>query len=720
MKTPKLILPLLAISFLGPAAFPCAGGFPRGYVWQDTGERIFEIPRMNFHHELNKILEVPKPQPAKTGTLWSHTIEADVADLRTALTDLGWTTVRKQSISASYGSMRAAMKRHFDKSENDTRYGKRGTAPTRWIPPEERVPLPAPTPFDLNPYQDLLGELPEEFALYVQGAAAYRLEDYDGASAHWSRLLELDPEERKFRSTWAAFMLAKTAMRDRPVDAILFFEQTRTLAAEGFHDTLDLSGSSVGWQARVEMDTKNYISAVHHYADLATSQDSREQQIGRTSMTYLCRRFFKEDDIQSEIVNDPVTRGVLSSWVASRSQPAKLGARWLKILLENGVTLRTGEAGVFACTAYRAGDMETARLWIEQAFEDDLYAQWVQSKFLLRAGETDAAMAILSRLKDAFPISDNWYPYGRQYQTVPRDLVRGEIGVLKLNRQDYVSALDAFLRGRQWRDAYYVAERVLTIEELEAYVRQHGDDDELNTLTRRWRAPQRPPIIEMRYVLARRFARDGAFDRAREYYPNEPKISEAFETIVQAYVASADTSIPSKTRGMDMLAAGLLVRRSGLHIFGTAHAPDWNGSYISRPTARLKSDWAANSEMERYAAHAPVPNKPFHYVYRAADMMWEAAELLPNNDPVTARALWYGGKWLEKLANREYMIGPNGGRYSKEPDAVQLDLLPADRFYKALVNRNRNLPYAQEADRLRWFPKEPPELGSSLVPDAER
>ena len=79
----------------------------------------------------------------------------------------------------------------------------------------------------------------------------------------------------------------------------------------------------------------------------------------------------------------------------------------------------------------------------------------------------------------------------------------------------------------------------------------------------------------------------------------------------------------------------------------------------------------------------PVPNRKDHFLYPAADLMWEAAALLPNNDVLTARALYKGGMWL---------------RY-RDPPA-------ADRFYKALVRRNPNLAVAREADRLRWFPKE--------------
>ncbi|HEY1082668.1 MAG TPA: hypothetical protein VGE29_10420 [Prosthecobacter sp.] len=36
---------------------------------------------------------------------------------------------------------------------------------------------------------------------------------------------------------------------------------------------------------------------------------------------------------------------------------------------------------------------------------------------------------------------------------------------------------------------------------------------------------------------------------------------------------------------------------------------------------------------------------------------------------------------------------------------MRKDPQTADRFYKAMVRRNPNVPLAQEADKKRWFPE---------------
>src|SRR5262245_18541146 len=46
----------------------------------------------------------------------------------------------------------------------------------------------------------------------------------------------------------------------------------------------------------------------------------------------------------------------------------------------------------------------------------------------------------------------------------------GELGVLRLARREYTQALAALLRSGFWMDAAYVAERVLTADELKTYV----------------------------------------------------------------------------------------------------------------------------------------------------------------------------------------------------------------------------------------------------------
>jgi hypothetical protein len=142
-----------------------------------------------------------------------------------------------------------------------------------------------------------------------------------------------------------------------------------------------------------------------------------------------------------------------------------------------------------------------------------------------------------------------------------------------------------------------------------------------------------------------------------------------------------------EARAQSLMEAAWITRKSGLLLYGTAHAPDmeiYGGMFEFSLAPRTNSKWASDDERRRVAASAPVPDRRHHYRWRAADLLWQAARLFPDNDERTARALWEGGRLI---ANRD----PGG----------------ADKFYKALVNRCRKLPIGQEADRLRWFPPRP-------------
>jgi hypothetical protein len=119
--------------------------------------------------------------------------------------------------------------------------------------------------------------LPGELAAYLEGAIAYRRGDLAAARDHWQRLLALPAAARHYRSTWAAFMLGRAALRQRPPDpaaAARWFRQTRELAARGFADSLGLAVLSLGWEARAEVARQRFERAEALYAQQARMGDA--------------------------------------------------------------------------------------------------------------------------------------------------------------------------------------------------------------------------------------------------------------------------------------------------------------------------------------------------------------------------------------------------------------------------------------------------------------
>ncbi len=193
-------------------------------------------------------------------------------------------------------------------------------------------------------------------------------------------------------------------------------------------------------------------------------------------------------------------------------------------------------------------------------------------------------------------------------------------------------------------------------------------------------------VGSIRPLLGRRLAREGRYVEARVFLPES--VSDDLDAFALNMAAGTDASKSDAARATGLWGAARVAQRSGMELFGTELAPDWHvydGGFVGSmtPDGRTAEGPAAVSEKElqKVALTGASNENRFHYRYIAADLAWQAAELMPDTSHETARVLCIAGSWL-KL---------------RDPKA-------ADRFYKALVRRCGNTPLGREADRLRWFP----------------
>jgi hypothetical protein len=252
--------------------------------------------------------------------------------------------------------------------------------------------------------------------------------------------------------------------------------------------------------------------------------------------------------------------------------------------------------------------------------------------------------------------------------------------------------MDMLLRGCYWGDAAYVAERVLTVDELRGVVDRITDHDArmLGHPSLQW--PQAEPLAcrtEIRYLLGRRLAREGRWADATAYMP--ASVQAWSHEIDHGLRQGEDPSLPADLRAQALWVAAQRMRESGMELVGTELWPDhhrvggrfWGDDELQK---RIQSPPAigvlpTRLEMERAEAAHPTPALRFHYRYVAAELAWRAASLMPDQDPRTATVLWRAGRWLAP----------------RDPKA-------ADRFYKALVRRCGNTPLGEAARRERWLP----------------
>lgn len=692
-KPGALLLCAMAATCATSSLQACGPFFPNRLL-VDGEAAVQAVPTAVFAEEVRRFVTTNRHASAsrplvEERTPDDQTASADLGDLRAALAARQSFWQRDRRVLRDYEATRAALSAWRDAlSAHRQRLA--------WDPACTNPP-PAFTP------PAVPAGLPAEFDDYVRGAILFYQGNGDLARRAWADVLERPPAERVFRSTWAAFMTGKSLLCDhRPGEAIIAFRQVRKLAADGFVDSLDLAAASAGWEARAELDLKHYSRAIELYM----ARLERGDPTAIASLQFAAQAALQAPVAElAGVVSHALARRVLTAYILSQGGPfgeepsQEVVDRFLEAVASRGA-VPMADADRLAWAAYMAGRMERAQQWLELASPDAPVARWVRAKLLLRAGRLEQATGELAALVRTLPPSNPDRMDAQEWDVTPCSLalepmenrVRGELGVLQLSRRQYAGALDLLARGGYWDDAAYVAESILTLDELKHYV-----DANWPAPRETVRAPGKPlwegtPSVaeRIRHLLARRLARAHRDREARPYLP------AAWQPRLDAYAVSMararDPSGSRKEQATGLWEAARIMRHDGMELFGTEFEPDWfvhggcyeQGSIASAREAAARADVvAAVSADERNRAQRQrlTPARRFHYRYVALDLAWEAAGLMPDGSPETASVLCQAGTWIK----------------DRDPQA-------ADRFYKALVKRCGATPLGAEAARLRWFP----------------
>lgn len=352
--------------------------------------------------------------------------------------------------------------------------------------------------------------------------------------------------------------------------------------------------------------------------------------------------------------------------------------------------------------AYHAGDLELAERWVKKSAREDLAAQWVKAKLLMRAGRLEESATILAGLRDAqqpaFAIEKS------SFDSAPvQSRVGGDAAMLQFNRGRFAESLGTFIQAKYLDDAVFVGEGVLSLEEhrdsihalLGVAPTDEGDPDMVT-----WYVTSEATL---RWGLARRLARENQLGEALPYYPcnahgrlpggtsgGRVSIAEVAKLLFDDLTAADDGQLSKEERALRLMHAADVLRGNGA---GLVNKSRWRSNdYVEAMDNRdfvlaMRKPGVSEEVRRRLEQYWPFGARPYgddHYI--AAACNWRAAALLPDNDLRTAQALWTGGKTLA----------------AHDPEG-------ADRFYKALVRRCPELPIGQEAERLRWFPAGPKE-----------
>jgi len=667
----------------------CGPFFPNSFLdARGSDGAVLAAPSAAFTGELARMnLEPSKFQAVTNGAAPAdQAAEAELRDLAEALKKADAPAPDAARICASHRAEREKLKTYLDGME-----ASEASRPMEW---DEKTTnyargKPAVPPPEFPKIASTRG-LPDEFADYFEGAVAWdnsALTNKESAREAWREVLLLPAPERHFKSTWAAFMLGKSLQKTDAARAIAYFKRVRDLCGHGFADSLGLAAASIGLEAQTELQQGRIAEAMALYLEqFATGDPSAYESLRLTASAAVNKN--DAAGLAALAANQKVQH-VITAYLISRNRsgnsPEEGDApkRWLTAVEASGAQ-DVAAAEEFALAAYQAGDWQAAQRWIDRA-PGRPANQWLQAKLLLRAGKVDQAAVCLTKVTALFPIQPPATNAPTQFkddltvegfndhaflEPIPAsEQILGELGVVHLARREYVEALDALWRSGFGEDAGYVANRVLTVDELKEYV------------DRNW-----PPGTGegLRELLAQRLARLHHGGEARLYYPEA--LQPEADGLAQALAKGADTSLPAADRAAALFAAAKITEDKGAELLGDDFGGgEYWGTNIESGTLFARTNATVlrptEDELRRASQSAPDPDVRYFYRFQAAALAWQAALLMPDNSDETARVLCEAGSWIKYLNPQK-----------------------ADVFYKALVRRCRRTALGAEADRKRWFP----------------
>jgi len=590
----------------------------------------------------------------------------------------------------------------------------------------------------------LPAEADSEFADYHRGAYAYRQgkEHWDEAKKAWETLLKRPANERHYRTVWADFMLGKLGMKSGDyAAAVKWFEKTREDAKKGFADSLGMAADSYGWEGRSEWKQNHPEKAAPLYLNqLALGDESaivslkalvpdRSPVDGMLNYGPELEDLEKQDTATKQAAEktaaeglkaaaaDPLLRRLVTAHILATgssgqewSRPGESdprSERWLKVVSAT----KPGpleDAEYLGWLAYINGDYKEASRWLELAKPGSPAAEWLRAKLQLRAGKIPDAVQSLGKaietLRDPAlytgwkagkdeTANESLYVYGSDGESWSMaESASGDLGGLHLERGDAIQALDILLKGELWEDAAFVAERILTADELKAYV------DKMPSRTEAKPAKEGTPTTtveendgdtdaannepaQLRYLLGRRLVREDRYTEAAAYLPSP------YDKIVQKYAQAlkdgANAKLPKKQRAEAWSTAAWLARYDGMELMGTEVAPDGFVSGGDFPNTDMAQEFVLGKHKENktvdgqdknvmVANAMPLPagelklmekNKPspdvrYHYRVIAAALALKAAALMEDNTEELADLLNTAGTWAkeskEAMGNRCY------------------------------------------------------------------
>jgi tetratricopeptide (TPR) repeat protein len=528
--------------------------------------------------------------------------------------------------------------------------------------------------------------LPASVRLYTAGAVDFHKGDSAQAIRRFKAILDLPASERRDREVWAAYMLGRLYVRKGEIgEASKSFALTRELANNGAPDPLGLGVASFGEEARLHLkraqalqkaepmsskqrreNDHEIVAAVRLYAEQAAHgstigidslRDVIDEVLGYDSDAAIC------DPMVQQLL---VTR-TLNADTWSRDNRVIPSTPQISGLVRSVQKCGSGNliaADRLAAIAYRDGDYKLAHTLATQMTTP--LAMWVQARLAMQKGDVGEAAKYYAAASKAFPSSGD----ASEADQRAKALLVGESGVLTLSRGEYVDALEQLYpyAATFWGDVAYIAERVLTVDELKTFVDTHKNTqfNSAVSLDNLALLPDQPtastpgdseknnsPADWLPDLLARRLVRAGRYQEALKYFPRPAAEAAPFADYAEALDhANIDKSNVDRARGWYRAATLAGDFKSGNKIMGTEGPPDnysepaLSFSGIGQMELRPDDRFVTDGERQRFEASPPKPNFRYHYLFVGVDEAIHAADLLPLRSQAFAAVLCHATSWM--------------------------------------------------------------------------
>ncbi|MEC7985919.1 MAG: hypothetical protein VX278_12205 [Myxococcota bacterium] len=556
--------------------------------------------------------------------------------------------------------------------------------------------------------RDTLGDderYPLEFRLYIKGLR--ELYPHGGekkTSQAWSRLWRLPKEQRKYRSVWASYMMGNIL---RGEESLAHYQDVRKWVRAGAQDTLGLAAASYRQEAYRYLELKRYGDAI---ASCLLYRRAGGRVHCRHIDDWVVLLMKSDEKTMMKAAQKPIVVALISAFLISRNHDSyhfdlvkdEQINLWLTVLSK--ARIRPIGADRLAWFAYQRGRYALAKKWSNIAQKTPL-GRRITSKIALREGDLERATRELEIGLALAPAigslaSRTTLPMGYNIYTSHNELERSweELGALYVAQNRFVDGIRAFMEARSWADVAWLAERVLTVEELSdimqedqlrpEFYREYGRCQLWERKSYWANTPDDMPSY-LRRIFVRRLVREKNYRQARLFLRHNR--DWRYCSTIEEAISAVEAAEKSEASGTDFWQAAQLTRTKGWMFQATEMEPDYGvfaGNFQLKSTSLLRQEPEFSEEnavpptpeeIARLRGN-PAPQKRYHFVWTAADYGWEAAQKMDASDPQFAQAACMSGNWLKV----------------KDPSA-------SDKFWKLLGQKGRGTALGKAVLQNKWW-----------------